>query len=319
MASAQAQKSEQLSFADAQVLLFDPVAANRAATRSALTTLGFRGVIAISDIGELERAWNDQSFDLLVADITQHAPAVCDMVRAMRSGGVGANPFAHVVLMAWKLERDSVQRALSCGSDDLITRPFSIDFFAARVKVHTEARKPFVVTSEYLGPDRRKEPDRNSPNLMTVPNLLLAKAREFFDGATAAIEEIRVAREKIESERARKTAFKVACLLHTMRESLAASQSIDADMKKLEQTARDLSDRSSDFLGEEACTVIQAIGLAVAEATASEADKLNELDRHTRALLQVLYPSQSKEELLHEVAASVAAMKARERKRQKTA
>lgn len=319
MASAQAQKSEQLSFADAQVLLFDPVAANRAATRSALTKLGFRGVIAISDIGELERAWNDQSFDMLVADITQHAPAVCDMVRTMRSGGVGANPFAHVVLMAWKLERDSVQRALSCGSDDLITRPFSIDFFAARVKVHTDARKPFVVTSEYLGPDRRKEPDRNSPNLMTVPNLLLAKAREFFDGATAAIEEIRVAREKIEIERARKTAFKVACLLHTMREALAASQPIDADIKKLEQTARDLADRSSDFLGEEACSVIEALGQAVANHTLGDADKLNELDRHTRALLQVLYPSQSKEELLHEVAASVAAMKARERKRQKTA
>lgn len=319
MATAQARNNEQLSFGDANVLLFDPVAANRAATRTALTTLGFRGVIAISDIKELERAWSDQPFDLLVADITQHAPAVCDMVRAMRSGGVGSNPFAHVVLMAWKLERDSVQRALSCGSDDLITRPFSVDFFAARVRVHTEARKPFVVTSEYLGPDRRKEPNRDAPNLITVPNLLLAKAREFFEGATAAIEEIRVAREKIEVERARKAAFKVACLLHTMRESLAASQSIDADMHKLEQTARDLSERSSGFLGEEACAVVAALSKTAAESATVGADRLNELDRHARALLQALYPSQSNEDLMREVAASVVAMKARDRKLQKTA
>ena len=319
MATAQAHKSEQLSFGDARVLLFDPVAANRAATRAALTTLGFRGVVAISDIRELERIWNDQPFDLLVADITEYSAAVCDMVRSMRAGGVGSNPFAHVVLMAWKLERDSVQRALSCGSDDLITRPFSIDFFAARVKVHTEARKPFVVTSEYLGPDRRKEANRDAPNLMTVPNMLLAKAREFFDGAASAIEEIRVAREKIEIERARKTAFKVACLLHTMREHVTASQPIDGDIQKLEQTVCDLADRSSDFLDEAAAVVIAELGQAIAEPASSDAEKLSELDRHTRALLNVLYPSQSKEELMREVAASVAAMKARDRKRQKTA
>ena len=319
MTNAQAHKREQLSFSDAQVLLFDPIAANRAATRSALTTLGFRGVIAISEISELERAWNDQPFDLLVADITQHAAEVCEMVRAVRSGDVGSNPFAHVVLMAWKLERDSVQRALSCGSDDLITRPFSNDFFAARVRVHTEARKPFVVTNEYLGPDRRKDTDRNSNNLISVPNLLLAKAREFFDGAAAAIEEIRQAREKVEVERARKTALAVACLLHTMREAVEAGRAIDRDFLKLETSVRDLADRSSGFLGQGACAVIAELVQCVGEPVTVEREKLGALDGHARTLLQELFPSQSNEELLQEVAASVAAMKAREQKRQKTA
>ncbi|MBP6012015.1 MAG: response regulator [Alphaproteobacteria bacterium] len=320
MAAATAGQSEELSFSDATALLFDPVPANRSATRTALTTIGFRNVIAISEVRELDKFWKDRPFDLLVADITQDASAVCDLVRAIRDGTVGANPFAHIVLMAWKLEHDNVQRALTCGADDLITRPFSIDFLSARVKVHTEARKPFVVTSEYVGPDRRKTPPRDAVNLINVPNMLLAKARDFFAGTAGAAEEIRNTKAKVDAERARKGAFKIACQLRSLRDAISASQPHSAELDALDATAKDMAGRSVSADDNRIHDVASALVEEIGKARAGDAAvHLSQMDLMARTLLETLYPSHSREELLQEVAKTVAGLKARERKRQKIA
>ena len=316
MAAATAGQSEELSFSAATALLFDPVPENRSATRTALTTIGFRSVTAISEVRELDKFWKDRPFDLLVADITQDAFAVCDLVRAIRDGALGANPFAHIVLMAWKLEHDNVQRALTCGADDLITRPFSIDFLSARVKVHTESRKPFVVTSEYIGPDRRKTPPRDAVNRINVPNMLLAKARDFFAGTAGAAEEIKKTKAKVEAERARKSAFKIACLLHSLRDAVGADQSHSAELDALDATAKDIAGRSvsadDDRIRDLANALVQEIGKA---RTGDVTAHLNQMDRMARTLLETLYPSHSKEELLNEVAKTVAGLNARKRQK----
>jgi hypothetical protein len=47
------------------------------------------------------------------------------------------------------------------------------------VTAHTQARKPFVVTSDYIGPDRRQgTPRPNSAAQFAVPNTLLSKTRD---------------------------------------------------------------------------------------------------------------------------------------------
>ena len=315
MTAATAIPAARLSFADANALLFDPLEPNRASTQRALKVIGFGRIAVSAEIGELPNLLSDRPFDLFVADITRHTERVCDIVRAIREGQAGENPFLHVVLTAWKLEQDLVKRALNCGADDLITRPFALDFLAARIRKHTERRKPFIVTSDYIGPDRRRTPERGTTELFDVPNLLLAKTGALV--GEYGHSDITAMNERINAERARKCAFKIAFTLQGLRQNHAGD--IQDELNQLESAAKDLLARAQ---GQEKEPVQQAVmallaGLAPLQRGELAAQHLDAMDTGARALIEVLYPSRNKDELLAEVAAAV--INARERKRQNTA
>ena len=69
---------------------------------------------------------------------------------------------------------------IQAGADDIIAKPLSAGQLLQRISMLIKARKPFVVTSNYIGPDRRKpgEEDRGGEQVqqIKVPNVLRAKA-----------------------------------------------------------------------------------------------------------------------------------------------
>lgn len=315
MSAIGAYKTQDFSFAAAEALVFDPVPANRQATRTALASAGFGRVIALPDLDAFTRAWSAEPFDLLVADVTQDADPVFDLVRTIRDGRVGRNPFVLIMLTAWRLEGDLVKSALNCGADDLVTRPFSVDTIASRIRVQAEGRKPFVVTGDYIGPDRRRERPANSPNLIQVPNVLLAKARGTAKSTPATLEEIKAVQKRVEAERIRRGAFKIACLWHTLNDTFQAKQPLDSELAKLDAAAKDIAQRL-------ACTPLKAAQQAAATLVeevgkASGADASNPIatmDGLARTLLETLHPSRDQEELRQEVLNTVAMIRSRERK-----
>jgi DNA-binding response OmpR family regulator len=306
-----------LSYADADALLFDPVAANRVATRTALSAIGFRRITATAMIEDLPKLLAGRTFDLFVADITHDTERTCDLVHAIRDSQAGENPFLHIVLMAWKLEGNLVKRALNCGADDLITRPYSVDFLAARIRTHTEARKPFIVTSDYIGPDRRRTPPRGAVELFEVPNLLLAKASP--RATPGARSEIKATNARVTAERARKCAFKIAFTLQCLRQHDAGS--VQDDLAQLEAAAKDLLTRVTGGDKNAVHGAVAALLGALAPVQAGDVSPahLDKMDASARSLLEVLYPGRNKDEILREVAAAVVSVKARERNRQKIA
>lgn len=316
MMAAAALNRSKLSFERADVLVFDPVASNRTMTRAALRTLGFQSLMATSVFNEASAALGERMFDLLVADVTQDPVGTCALVRRLRDGDIGRNPFMHVVLMAWKLDGDLVERALNCGADDLVTRPFSVDFLGARLHVHSRSRKPFVITSDYIGPDRRNaRPGRQVASLLEVPNLLLAKARDPLwseQSANAANEVIQEARTKTNAERAIRCAFQLAFLARCLRESIKTVGSIDDDLARLDEVAKDLQRR----VGDGAVDIENLIStlledIAGARSGANLVARVDQIDETCASLLEKVNPGRKREELLSEVAAAFAAANAR--------
>lgn len=103
---------------------------------------------------------------------------IANMVRRLRHNAVGPNPFLGVILTTWSTRPDSVSHALSTGTDHLLVKPFTTGQIRNRVKAIADARRPFVVTVDYIGPDRRGGSSRaSSVARITVPNSLRAKAR----------------------------------------------------------------------------------------------------------------------------------------------
>ena len=68
---------------------------------------------------------------------------------------------------------------VSSGADDLLLRPFSTALLGQRIEAHIDRRKGFVITTDYVGPDRRKDNSRASNvELFEPPNSLKMKAKD---------------------------------------------------------------------------------------------------------------------------------------------
>lgn len=310
------------SFERAEGLVLDPVSANRGTARSALTMLGFRHLAALGSTEDAATVLQQRVVDLLLVDVTQDTSKMCAFVRKVREGDVGRNAFLHIVLMTWKFDGGIVEQALNCGADDLVTRPFSVDFLGARLRAQVEARKPFVVTSDYAGPDRRKNRSLESDiPLIEAPNLLLAKglSQQWTERSARASEDaIKAANALMDAERVVRAAFQCSFLVSSLRDASTASASLDADLAKLETTAKDLGRRAR---APEVSKLVAALceDVSGAKAGGDTAAALARLGETTSALLEKANPGKTRDELLGNVAAAYGAMKARGSKAQKIA
>jgi two-component system, OmpR family, phosphate regulon response regulator PhoB len=312
--------SSKFSFERAETLVFDAVPTNRGTARNALGMLGFQHLTATSAFDDVATTLSDHMFDLFIADVTHEAGRTCNLVRRIREGSVGRNPFLHIVLMTWKLEGDLVEQALNCGADDLITRPFSVDFLGARLRTHAEARKAFAITSDYIGPDRRKGRGHVAAvQLIDVPNLLLAKAQDprWSDhSAKLAHEAIKAARGKVNGERACRSAFQLAVLVQSLRDAFKSMGPLEGDLARLEEMAKDLAMRVEGRDGEmEILQLISALRGDVAGAQSGEnvASHIDSMDETSASLLEKITPGRGRD-LVREAASAFAAAKARGRK-----
>lgn len=71
---------------------------------------------------------------------------------------------------------------INCGVDHLVTEPLSPQQILSRVIAMVHHRLPFVVTADYVGPDRRKltRPEEDYP-IVDVPNSQKEKALGSWD------------------------------------------------------------------------------------------------------------------------------------------
>ena len=231
------------------VLLFDPVHANRHLTRNALFTLGFRTIETPVTPAELKRALETSDYDLCILDVTDQLGYVCELIEALRHGRLGRNPFQVVLATSWIQSAEVVRKVIDAGADDVILRPLSVGALKTRITLQVESRKDFVVTSTYIGPDRRRDPNRGpSDNLVQVPNSLRAKAAQGLLGG-ANPEELAAACRQVERQRLHQSALRIGIGAQLIGEHLAAGLPagvLEPELAQLSLSALDLKQRAKE-------------------------------------------------------------------------
>lgn len=233
----------------ASVALYDPVALNRNATRNVLYALGFREIDSFATLDDLKRAASTRDFDLIVAEAARTDDPICDFVSGIRRDAYGANPFLVIVVTTWIAASPSVRSVLDSGADDLLTRPFSTNVLGERIRTLVQARKNFVVTSDYVGPDRRKDATRDSnARLIPVANSLRMKAVDGLSGyeaQQAMLESVASARGVVNLERMRRAAFQIGVIagfVSTQAEGTGETGPVrKADLERIILSAQDLA------------------------------------------------------------------------------
>ena len=145
-----------LSFDSVDVLIYDPVSSNRTATRSAMYSLGFRKTETVSTLEAFIEAVQSNPPDIALCEAQGAADELCSTIQQLRQGSAGHNPFIVIIVTAWEKNTTLINRVVSSGADDLLLRPFSTALLGQRIEAHVDRRKGFVITTDYVGPDRRQ-------------------------------------------------------------------------------------------------------------------------------------------------------------------
>ena len=306
-----------LSFDSVDVLIYDPVAANRTATRAAMYALGFRRTETVSTIEAFLESVQKSPPDIALCEAQGAADDLCATIQQLRQGSAGFNPFIVIIVTAWEKSTAMINQVVSSGADDLLLRPFSTAVLGQRIETHIERRKGFVITTDYVGPDRRKDNNRPSNvELFDPPNSLKMKAKDKLPSDVIARRlelELKSARELLTSEKLRRDSFQVCILWRLVQDAATIAGQTSPDLLKLQRLARSIETRSTDTEYQPAVEWCQSV-LAAAEGLALGVDRnasMHLLGHAALSLHLVFHPEKTPADQLSEIDATVALIRAR--------
>lgn len=306
-----------LSYDSVEALIYDPVSANRTATRAALYSLGFRRTETVPTLESMVEVIQRQPPDIVLAEAQGAADELCLAIQQLRQGAAGYNPFIVIVVTAWEKSESLITKVVNSGADDLLLRPFSTSLLGARIEAHIDRRKGFVITTDYVGPDRRRSNARDKDmEMFDPPNSLKMKAKDKMAADVIAKkldEDLKVARDRLMGEKLRRDSFQMCILWRLMQEQQPGSVQFEVDMKKLGNLARSVERRltgGEHDKGLESCAGI----LAAVDGLIKEVDRnasMHLLGHAALGLHQYLCPEKSPAEQLNEIDTTVAIIRAR--------
>jgi DNA-binding response OmpR family regulator len=305
-----------LNYESADTLVYDPVAAHRNATRAVLYTLGFRNIETCATVAAFEEAIRRTPPDLALCEAQGADTELCEMIQTLRQGNRGhPNPFLVIIVTAWEKSNALVSRVLNSGADDLLLRPFSTHLLGTRIDAHIERRKHFVITHDYVGPDRRNDPARPSnTDLFQPPNSLKMKAKEGLNAneANARLQkELQSAKDTLHTEKLRRDAFQICILWRLLQDP--EDPGTAANLAKLGNLTQDVAKRCRSTEVEDTAQWCESVQAAV-EGLHFGVDRnasMHLLGHAALSLNQVLHPEKSKSDHLKSIEETVLMIKAR--------
>jgi DNA-binding NarL/FixJ family response regulator len=233
------------------VLIERPVATRRL-LRSALHNIGLREMRELDQMPE-HGADADllHAVDLVVVDLSEDDHGGARLVANIRRRVAAFNPFIATIATSFTATSGVINSAVNAGTDSILLKPFSQQQMYEQVLNLIERRRPFVVTANYIGPERRPRTrsETNSAQTIDVPNTLrdkLIQGRSYNQGeATAAIES---AWGRVNREFSLRGAFQILYLIRLAKAAIDDPTQQDAakELGRLRDTAKELLTRIAE-------------------------------------------------------------------------
>lgn len=116
---------------------------------------------------------------LLIAD--DFDTDVFSAIKEIRGQKLGDNPFMLIAMLVDANRPQSLKQAIGTGVDDIIVKPLTPDRIQDRLRLVTFHHQPFIVTDDYMGPQRKNMELTGRVRRIAVLNTMLEKVngREF--------------------------------------------------------------------------------------------------------------------------------------------
>lgn len=215
---------EQRNRAFVKVLMADSDTYIRQAFSNALTAEGYRDIRTLSRLSLVRDVLTATVPDLVILDCEMPDGDAIEFVREIRNGRLGRNPFVPIILTVWDSDGISIDEAVNSGVDLILAKPLAPAQLFARIDSLVIERKPFVVTADYIGPDRRERISPNDENSFEVPNTLRDKVAGTPIDEEALSALIETTLREINSSRLQQGSLKLACQVEVLIRAFSAGK-----------------------------------------------------------------------------------------------
>lgn len=151
------------------IALPDPAA--RKALRKSLQEEGLLHCREIGELPALADKIGQADPDLLITQLDDSWDSGA-LIKRIRHGETPANPFMVIIALLPAASPVLVGRVIEAGADDLLLPAWQGRFVMERLDNFVHGRKPFLVTHDYVGPERRSffREGEPLPATLAVPN-----------------------------------------------------------------------------------------------------------------------------------------------------
>ncbi len=247
-------------------------------------------------------------------------PKVFEFIRDIRHNKTGTNPFVVIITMVPPDHTESVKRAMAAGTDDIIVKPAKEEQLLQRLKRVMMNREAFIVTADYVGPDRRGKNRPAAIRRINVLNTLLEKASGRDIDAAGVKEAVElcmtdVLQARLESNGLRLSfvcnlileAYRTKAIAPALHEHLLALADV---LKDSARTAGRISDHETAVL----CGSLSADVTAIAGRYTAPTDKdLDLLQKLSKAVVSTVKPRAAPDKLTEETRAATETYQQRQR------
>jgi two-component system, chemotaxis family, chemotaxis protein CheY len=177
-----------IDFSKLRFLVIDDNAHMRRILRTLLHGFGAREVYEAEDGATGLEAFIHYSPDIVLTDWAMPIFDGLELVQMIRQPGANANPFAPIIMLTGHSEKKRVMEARDAGITEFMAKPISAKALYQRILTVIASPRPFIKTSTYYGPDRRRSVNSNyvGPERRKAVRSVVARQTASVDKAKAA-------------------------------------------------------------------------------------------------------------------------------------
>jgi two-component system, chemotaxis family, chemotaxis protein CheY len=140
-------------------LVLDDNAHMRGLMRAILSGFNVRQIEEAADAADALQMLRTSTVDMAFVDFRLSGLDGVEFCKLVRTASDTPNPFLPIIMITAYSERSRVLEAVNAGVDEFLVKPVRAIDVAARLNAVIERRRPFVRSSDYFGPDRRRRDD----------------------------------------------------------------------------------------------------------------------------------------------------------------
>lgn len=174
-----------------EAVLVELGAGSRSALREVVWRTGIRRIVQMDEIPS-PKSEEFLNADVILIGADGPGPESLSLIRKIRQSASTANPFAFVFATHFEPTREAITGALEAGVDMILGKPLSTAVLHQRMGVQMASPRKWLVSSNYIGPERPAGPGSGTGTRLA--DLLQLKA------AGARVEDIRAAVESSKAQ-----------------------------------------------------------------------------------------------------------------------
>ena len=146
------------SLSGVNVIVLEPNAELRGTICEGLRTYGMTDARPATSLELLTNEVKNTMVDLIICDMDRDIDALTKFIKLVRSGKLGPNPYLLAVATTTVPTETRFRSIIDAGIDAMVVKPISVSALTDRINLLSHHRKEFMVSSHYIGPDRRLAP-----------------------------------------------------------------------------------------------------------------------------------------------------------------